>query len=111
MFIAKNLHLDMARVDDHLFKIDVGIVETRLGFRAGRDKFFYKVFFAIGNPDPFSPAAGHSLDEDREAEFARLLEACLDIGDNALGSRNDRDISRFLPSLSPPLYRRGARWL
>ena len=80
----------MARIDDHLFKIDVGIAETHLRFRAGRDKFFYKLLFAIGNADPFSSAAGYSLDENREAEFPRLFEASSNIGDNTLGTGNHR---------------------
>ena len=57
VLVAQNLDLDVARIDDHLFEIDVGIVEARIGLGAGGDEFLDEIFFAIGDPDPLPSAA------------------------------------------------------
>ena len=87
MLIADDLDFHMAGIDDHLFKIDVGIIETDVGLSSGSDEFFYKIFFAIGDPDPFSAAACNRFNENWEAEFTGFLEARLDIGYNPFGAR------------------------
>ncbi len=73
MFIADDLHFDMARVDDHLFEIDVGIVEAHFGFGAGCGKLPHEIIGIMGDADPFSSAAGRRFDENRETESFWLL--------------------------------------
>ena len=96
VFIADDLHFDMARVDDHFFEIDVGVVEARFSLSASlAENCLTKLIGIIGNPDPFSSSAGDALmkmgNPRRFASFRRLL----DILDDAIRSRDDRAFDAF----------------
>ena len=94
MLIADDLHLNMAWIDDHFFKIDIGIVKTDFGFGASSSKLSYKFIWIIGNADPFSPAAGTALMKmGYPSLFASLIR--LYIFNNPIRSRNDRTFDTF----------------
>ena len=68
VFIADDLDFDVARVHDHLFEIDVGIVEaTSASVRAAVNSCTNSSSY--GDPDPFSAAAGGGFDEDGKPEL------------------------------------------
>ena len=89
--IAEDLELDVARVLDVLFEIDVADAERRLGFALGR---LERLGELAGGPDDAHAAAAaarHRLDDHREAEILRDLVRLLLAVDRPVAAGKDRD--------------------
>ena len=67
VLVADDLDLDMARIDDHFLEIDIGVVKAGFCLCAGSSKLSHEFIGIMGDPDPFSAAAGDGFDENRKS--------------------------------------------
>ena len=95
LFITDDLYLDVLRVHDAFFYINIVIAKGHLGFGLGPVIGFFQVFHAVHVADAAAAAAVDCLNHDGEtvlfSEFLHFLEALY----SALGTRNHGDARFF----------------
>ena len=89
--VREHLHLDVARVDDELLDIDVGVREVRLPLPLRALERLLGVTGGLDDLHPLATAAGSSLDQERVAELLAEREELLDRADRVGRAWNDRD--------------------
>jgi len=77
--VAQNLHLDMARLQDHLFQIAFAIAKGCFCLAPAFHHFFFKLFFIRDGAHAATPAAPGRLEHQRVANLCRLLADDLNI--------------------------------
>ena len=92
MFIPHNLHFNVLRVHDALFKINIFIAKGHLRFRLSTFKSGFQIFHAVYITHTASAAAVDSLNHNRQAH---LFSKCLNFfigGNRAITAWNHRNI-------------------
>ena len=90
VFVAQNLHLDVAGLDDHLFKITLAIPKGRFGLAATLKDFFLKLFFGIDCPHATPAAAPRRLEHQRISHLGRLFAHQIHVVAQDFGGGNNR---------------------
>ncbi|SPF82041.1 hypothetical protein PRI8871_03869 [Pseudoprimorskyibacter insulae] len=91
LLVAKDLHLDVAGADDHLFQISLAVAKGGLGLTTTFQNLFLQLFGAVDRAHAPAAAAPAGLQHQRIADFLGLLRDGVPIVAQNFGRRNDRN--------------------
>ena len=90
VLVGQHLELDVARLLDELFHVEIAVAERRRRLRLRRVKQVGQFFVAADDAHAAPAAAGRGLHDHREADLLRPLERFVRRGDHAFGAGQDR---------------------
>src|SRR5258705_13248177 len=104
VLVSQNLYFDVPRLLDVSFDVHTAILKSRRSFGRSRLQCLAQLLFRTNDPHSAAPATGRRLNDHRESNIPRHLEAFLLRSDGRGTSRQYRQAAIGQRPTSPNLF-------